>query len=631
MPDHCAAPGCRSGYDGPCGNKLSFHKFPDNPILKEKWIKAIPRDTSNWLPTKHSRVCGLHFQEDDYVDSRDSHVERRKKKTTTRKSLKKSAIPSVFPNLPTYLSTTPTATRSTAATSSSRLEKEQETLQTEIASFFAAEKCQSLEDLKEKVGNVNLPDGVDTVVKDNKVCFFAMSTKREDPLHLVYSLSVFDDLSFDMTVLEEKVPMKKVYHLLESGQLTLTSISNILALLKNVAEAKSTMEFLPDYVNRCCERMINLAENDSELSKKIGFLSEQLQLAMRSKVHRRYSKDLLACSVMWENTSPSLYKQMVSEGFLTLPSVRRMHQLSNALITETGLQPSSIAYLQARFQKLTDWERLIVLMVDEIYAAQRMEYASGRLTGMDKGALSKTLLSFMIKSVAGQYSDMVAMCPTKNLEADKLAKETMKVLGSLRDLGFKVLVLSLDNATPYRKFLLQLCGGTLKPSIPNPEDPDSPLFLTFDAVHNFKNIYNNFNNKKVFLYPSFEDKNKILCAKFSHVEDLYHLELGKPAKIAYKLNDKVLHPTTIEKTNVQLAGSFFHETTIDGLEFYAETHPGWKETASFLKIVRNWWNRVNVKSPLLGQKKRDKTRVPITSTSDDSFDFLADFSTWLLH
>jgi len=90
-------------------------------------------------------------------------------------------------------------------------------------------------------------------------------------------------------------------------------------------------------------------------------------------------------------------------------------------------------------------------------------------------------------------------------------------------------------------------------------------------VHNFKNAYNNFHNRRDFVVPAFRGEQKetvdgnepvvekFLKPSFLHLEELFDLELGKPLKLAYRLSDKVLHPTNIEKTNVGLADSIFHD------------------------------------------------------------------------
>ena len=170
-------------------------------------------------------------------------------------------------------------------------------------------------------------------------------------------------------------------------------------------------------------------------------------------------------------------------------------------------------------------------------------------------------------------------------------------------------------------------------------------------MHNFKNIYNVFLNKKIFACPDFvpntskirvfegpeesfedatmndnlEDLGNSQTAmdtstsadgsftvgnpEANHVKTLYLLEHGKLAKFAHKLSDKVMNPSSIEKTNVMLADSFFHESTIAGLEFHANRdHPEFKNTVPFLKLIRKYWNIVNVKNPLLSQRKRNKTK-----------------------
>ena len=99
-----------------------------------------------------------------------------------------------------------------------------------------------------------------------------------------------------------------------------------------------------------------------------------------------------------------------------------------------------------------------------------------------------------------------------------------------------------------------------------------------------------------------------------HIRNVYNLELGKAPKIAHRLSDKVLNPATIEKTNVSLADSLFHESTIAALRTYAEdNHLEYKETANFLALIRRWWNFLNVKSTLTGTEKRDPNREKLTS------------------
>ena len=89
------------------------------------------------------------------------------------------------------------------------------------------------------------------------------------------------------------------------------------------------------------------------------------------------------------------------------------------------------------------------------------------------------------------------------------------------------------------------------------------------------------------------------------------------------MTDQVLHPKSIEKTNVKLADAAFHESTINALEYYSiRGYNHFKDTAKFLRVIRDWFNTVNVKGTNYGQKTRDKRRNAIsrrTMTEDLSF------------
>ena len=67
----CHVPGCRTGYKPKKGEsfqtneKIALFQFPKKQNLKEKWIIAIPKQNSQI--TSNFKVCGLHFEPDDFV------------------------------------------------------------------------------------------------------------------------------------------------------------------------------------------------------------------------------------------------------------------------------------------------------------------------------------------------------------------------------------------------------------------------------------------------------------------------------------------------------------------------------------------------------------------------------------
>ena len=60
----------------------------------------------------------------------------------------------------------------------------------------------------------------------------------------------------------------------------------------------------------------------------------------------------------------------------------------------------------------------------------------------------------------------------------------------------------------------------------------------------------------------------IFLHAFSHLEEIYEIEKGKPQKMAFRLTEQVLHPQAIEKTNVKSADAAFHESTLNALKYY---------------------------------------------------------------
>lgn len=54
-----------------CVHKCRGHggfKFPADPIVRKKWLKAICRE--HWTPSKWSYLCKKHFRPDDFVKTK---------------------------------------------------------------------------------------------------------------------------------------------------------------------------------------------------------------------------------------------------------------------------------------------------------------------------------------------------------------------------------------------------------------------------------------------------------------------------------------------------------------------------------------------------------------------------------
>jgi len=131
--------------------KVPLFKFPRNAELRESWKRAIPR--KDWTVTDSHRVCAKHFNEIDFLRvSSDNKANRR----TARKSLKltclrlkPTAVPSVFPNLPKYLSRKSSTPRSTtSSTASARRDVENIRIQEQNLDLLKEDTVESFESFK---------------------------------------------------------------------------------------------------------------------------------------------------------------------------------------------------------------------------------------------------------------------------------------------------------------------------------------------------------------------------------------------------------------------------------------------------------------------------------------------------
>ena len=266
-----------------------------------------------------------------------------------------------------------------------------------------------------------------------------------------------------------------------------------------------------------------------------------------------------------------------------------------------------------RINKLSSREKLVNLAMDEVYAARAVELAGGRVFGDSKDGVTNTIFCVHISSVSGKYEDLVAMTPVSHISTKAIRDIFFGVLRSLTDIGFTVVSVTTDGHRTNQSFHNSLGQHGVHPEyILNPYSggSDDRIYTMYDTVHLFKNMYFNFLNKKNLLCPPFPGSESPMNAKFAHLVKVYNMENGSVAKMAYKLTDKVLHPTNFERVNVQLAISATHETTTAALDYFGqkEEHADFRQTAQYLRLVRKWFDVVDVKSAYTHSRLNDSTR-----------------------
>lgn len=630
----CAAFGCRSGYDGEeKQDGVSFHCVPwkDKELLA-KWVHANPR--RDWVPSQYSRLCSLHFNTDDFVVDRMDKQARRKRKFDDQKlpnrRLKNGAVPSKFANTPQYMNKKRSEPRKTSrAAPSTRRENESQLQDILNQSFNAGDDLTqlTLAAIEEKLRTeATAPKGFRTLLDEDKLIIYLVAVDRRDVPQISASIVINSTHNVVVSLANKIVPTSQYSHLVNKGLKTMSQLINLMALIKNWQNPDSISEdlFIETAVECLRSSLHRFDDVECEKYRKLFFLVEQLELLSQNKYGRHYSPQLVIVSYLISAASTAAYDVLLNENVLSLPSKKTLSKVTRRLSNTDGINNSS--YLKLRASQLNEIERNVILIIDEIYVAKRVELSGGVVRGLTPdGEVATTLLCFMVKSIAGKYRDIVAMYPMCKLTADKQNECYKEVSLLLKSVQLNVVAISVDNASTNRKFFTEfLCSGTLRTHVVD-SATQQPIFLIFDPVHDLKNVYNNFQARKEFVCPPMENHLPSGChAKFQHIEHLFHLEEGMSLKKAHTLKLAALHPKSIEKTSVKLAVSVFNESTRDALSHYAthEDKAQWNETANFISVIIKLWNVMNVKSVTKGKHKRNYTMDPVRKVDDWKIAFL---------
>jgi len=270
-------------------------------------------------------------------------------------------------------------------------------------------------------------------------------------------------------------------------------------------------------------------------------------------------------------------------------------------------------YLIMRQKKLNNFEKHVILIFDEIYVYQSVDYCNGSFVGLTTSSheLATSVLTLMIKSVSSKYSDVIAIVPLCGINVNVLSEKFYQVLHLVSKCGFHVVAVLGDNHPVNRSFFKVLSNNQINEAIDNPAEPGSKLFLLLDPTHTIKNIYNNFQKSKEFAFIKDET---LMKPTFSVIKILYEMERGMSLRMAHKLNQITVKPTNIQRTSAKLAMNVFHESTVAALKYYAENGKAeFSDTYLFVNYLSNLLKIVNTRISSVGKRKNDPLKLPIST------------------
>ena len=169
---------------------------------------------------------------------------------------------------------------------------------------------------------------------------------------------------------------------------------------------------------------------------------------------------------------------------------------------EKEVQRETEACFKLRVAKLEEREKVVNLAVDGVHTTQGLQLAAGKIFGEADGDIAKELLCVHIRSIAGNYSDMVSMIPHKTITSDDVDVAVRESITLLSTIGYHVATITFDGHRVNQRWYASL-GHNGKPpvSFPNVMAPGQEIFPMFDSVHLFKNAFYQLLNKSELCMP----------------------------------------------------------------------------------------------------------------------------------
>lgn len=636
MPRHCCVPGCKSNYASTLKSEpaRSTFSFPKDRELQNIWLRAIHRE--EYTLTKYSTVCSLHFEQSEITTTeiyKDSHGNTHESKLTYPRLIE-GAIPHIFPNQPKYFSSRKTASRRDPE------ERRQDNLRrqnVEIEEFLTSDIIEHFEDLVQSAPLKLCLNKWNCKCVDNILYFFMLNIDCMDlefdsyEIKVVSSVRVNQDFVVTIFVNGKELSPSNLEWILPDGKSLSrwSQMENILSrysCFQNDIQDKKDVFLEKAQIN--IQNALNSLDNETmdDTAEILELLKDQLKLL--TKKRKQYNLPTLLFSLTILNQSASAFD--ILRQHLTLPTKRHLQTISSSLNVSPEDSAKNQNYFSYVFSSLNPLEKIVCLVVDEIYIKSGLTYKSKNVSGYatnDVLLLAKTVQTFMIVSPFGHFEEVIRLMPVIDMKGNELQQAVLEVINYVQEIGFKIICITTDANRTNQNMFKQF--SQTNPFIINPKYPNEKIFFLYDFVHIFKNIRNNWINQKdslqTFIYPDFNNISVIKKARFTDLQNIYNLEIDQITKKAYKLNHKTLYPNKFERQNVMLVENVFHDSTIAALKS-CDTYD---DTSNFLEHIKNWWSIVNVKSKLKGKLKRNDFCTPITSETDRKIEYLQNFIEWL--
>lgn len=211
--------------------------------------------------------------------------------------------------------------------------------------------------------------------------------------------------------------------------------------------------------------------------------------------------------------SSSAYHALSTSGFMKLPSERTLRDYTHLFHSKTGFQAEVDAMLRKEVEN-ESWKNYIVLLLDEIKVKESLVYdkyscevvgfvelndIKHQMSQLEEQTanplppVATHLLTLMVRGLFTSCKFPYAHFPTESLTGDQLFPIAWEAIERLERIGFKVVAITADGASPNRKFFhmhsaagTDLCYKTCNPFT----SEDRNVYFFSDVPHLMKTTRN---------------------------------------------------------------------------------------------------------------------------------------------
>ncbi len=263
----------------------------------------------------------------------------------------------------------------------------------------------------------------------------------------------------------------------------------------------------------------NIREQFPEGSFRRLFWDQQFQSAQLNDARQmRWHPTMIKWCLNLKLLSSAAYHSMRTSGFMKLPSERTLRDYTHFFKSKSGFQVEVDQMLkkEAQLDSIPDWKKYVVLLFDEMKVKESLVYdkhtaqvigfielgeVNNHLTQLEQACthqdtphpVATHVLALMVRGIFSTLRFPFAHFPSGAISSDQLFPIMWEAVERLERLGFKVIAMTADGASPNRKFF-RLHSGTEADycyKTPNPyTTEDRNIFFFSDVPHLMKTTRN---------------------------------------------------------------------------------------------------------------------------------------------